>query len=71
MTDFIKYTIDVEYEDPAYGKVGTKTETFSCSAPGEGPQDLFNTIEQWRYDNGYMLKTELIPSNCTAEQAST
>ena len=71
MTDFIKYSIAVEYEDHAYGKVDTRTETFTCSAPGEGPRDLFKTIEQWRYDNGYVLKTELIDSNCTAEQAST
>jgi|TARA_B110000483_G_C18192484_1_gene541541 hypothetical protein len=69
--DFIKYSIDIEYEDHAYGRVETRTETFSTTAPGEGPLDLFKTVEQWRYDNGYVLKTELISGNCTPAQAST
>ncbi|MAG48736.1 hypothetical protein CMO86_03425 [Candidatus Woesearchaeota archaeon] len=70
MADYIQYSIDVEYEDHAYGRVETRTETFTTSAPGQVPQDLFARIEQWRYDNGYVIKTELIPSNCTAAQAS-
>ena len=24
--------------------------------PGQVPQDLFARIEQWRYDNGYVIK---------------
>ena len=70
MADFIKYSIDVEYEDHAHGKVDTRTETHSTSKPGEEPRDLFKAIEQWRYDNGYVIKTELLAENCTAAQAS-
>ena len=70
MADFIKYSIDVEYEDHAHGKVDTRTETHSTSKPGETPRELFKAIEQWRYDNGYVIKTELLQENCTAEKAS-
>ena len=70
MGDFIKYSIDVEYEDHAHGKVDTRTETHSTSKPGEEPRDLFKAIEQWRYNNGYVIKTELLQENCTAEKAS-
>ena len=70
MADFIKYSIDVEYEDHAHGKVDTSTETHSTSKPGEEPRDLFKAIEQWRYNNGYVIKTELLQENCTAEKAS-
>ena len=70
MADFIKYSIDVEYEDHAHGKVDTRTETHSPSKPGEEPRDLFKAIEQWRYNNGYVIKTELLQENCTAEKAS-
>ena len=69
MADYIVYSIDVEYEDHAYGRVETRTETFT-GGPGEVPTDMYKEIEQWRYDNGYVLKTELIPSNFTAEQTS-
>ena len=69
MADYIQYSIDVEYEDHAYGRVETRTETFTTSALRQVPQDLFARIEQWRYDNGYVIKTELIPSNCTSTQA--
>ena len=41
MADFIKYSIDVEYEDHAHGRVETRTETHSTSTPGETPRDLF------------------------------
>ena len=44
MADFIKYSIDVEYEDHAHGKVDTRTETHSTSKPGEEPRDLFKAI---------------------------
>ena len=71
MVDFIKYSIAVEYVDHAYGKVETRTETFSTTTPGEAPADLFKIVEQWRYDNGYVLITELTSENCTAAQAST
>tara|TARA_A100001015_G_C15037552_1_gene737310 strand:+ start:3203 stop:3418 length:216 start_codon:yes stop_codon:yes gene_type:complete len=70
MADFIKYSIDVEYEDHAHGRVETRTETHSTSTPGETPRDLFKAIEQWRYDNGYVIKTELLAENCTDSQAS-
>ena len=70
MADFIKYSIDVEYEDHAHGKVDTRTETHSTSKPGEEPRDLFKAIEQWRYNKGYVIKTELLQENCTAEKAS-
>ena len=70
MADFIKFSIDVEYEDHAHGKVDTRTETHSTSKPGEEPRDLFKAIEQWRYNNGYVIKTELLQENCTAEKAS-
>ena len=33
MADFIKYSIDVEYEDHAHGRVETRTETHSTSTP--------------------------------------
>ena len=69
MADYIQYSINVEYEDHAHGRVETRTETFT-GGPGEVPTDMYKKIEQWRYDNGYVLKTELKPSNFTAAQAS-
>lgn len=69
MAEYIQYSINVEYEDHAHGKVETRTETFT-GGPGEVPNDMLATIEKWRYDNGYVIKTELIPSNFTAAKAS-
>ena len=61
----IRYSINVEYEDHAHGRVETRTETFT-GEEGQVPTDMLAGIEQWRYDNGYVIKTELIPSNFTA-----
>lgn len=68
--DFIKYSIDVSYVDNSYGQSVEKTKTFSTLNAQEKFEDLYRRIEQWRYDNGYILKTELKDSNCTPSQAT-
>lgn len=62
---FVQYSIDIEYTDNSYGKSVQKTETFK-SRDGEVFSEFFKRIEQWRYDNGHILITELTRDNCVA-----
>lgn len=68
--DFIQYNIDVSYVDNSYGQSVEKTKTFSTLNASDSFEGLFKRIEQWRYDNGYILKTELTNTNCTPSQAT-
>ena len=68
--DFIQYSIDVSYVDNSYGQSVEKTKTFSTLNVSDSFEVLFKRIEQWRYDNGYILKTELTNTNCTPSQAT-
>ena len=62
---FVQYSLDVTYEDNSYGQKVEKTKTFK-TLDGEDFTTFFKRIEQWRYDNGYILKTDLTVQNCVA-----
>ena len=65
---YLVYKINVNYEDHSHGKVVSSSQTFSRNKD-EGFESFFKRIEQWRYDNGYVLKTELHPDNCTSHSS--
>lgn len=71
MPGYIKYSIDVSYTDNSYGKSEDKVKTFTTSAEKPHIEDMFKEIYQWRYDNGYVLKTELVNSACVPSQGTT
>jgi len=59
---YVKWSIEVTYEDNSYGKKETKTKVFD----GKDKEDILKEIEQWRYDNGYIIRSELTFDNFTS-----
>ena len=63
---FIKKSIEVTYIDNSFGKSETKTKTFSTDNETlTNPHDVMKHIEEWRYDNGYQITSEVNMDNFT------
>tara|TARA_A100001015_G_C14438148_1_gene499396 strand:- start:136 stop:348 length:213 start_codon:yes stop_codon:yes gene_type:complete len=63
---FIKKSIEVTYIDNSYGKSETKTKSFSTDDETlVTPHDVMKHIEEWRFDNGYQITSEINLDNFT------
>jgi len=62
MAHYVKWSIEVTYEDNSYGQKTTKTKVFE----GKDQTIILKDIEQWRYDNGYIIRSDLSLSNFTS-----
>ena len=64
MGHYVKWSIDVTYEDNSYGKKVISTKTFS----GKNHDGILKEIAQWRYNNGYIIRSSLDYENFTSSR---
>jgi len=63
---FIKKSIEVTYIDNSFGKSETKSKTFSTDDETlVTAHDVMKHIEEWRFDNGYQITSEINLDNFT------